>query len=162
MSLTATVRRVSSPHYDPSQEHTRMDPQGGGNPYQTPNPYGPTQYPPMAPNYPPSTPPGYPPYPQSPYGQQTYGQPYGYPVAGPIAQTNTMAILSLVMAFVFAPLGIVFGHIGKKQIRLSGEQGDGLATAGLIISYVFTSLYVVGCALVVLGVIFGTASSSSG
>jgi len=149
-----------------------MDPQGVANPYQTPNPYGPPQYPPTAPGYPASAPPAYPPYPQPPYGQQygqpygqqpPYGQGYGYPVAGPIAQTNTMAILSLVMAFVFAPLGIVFGHIGKKQIRQSGEQGDGLATAGLILSYIFASAYLVFCALLVVGVIFGaTTSGASG
>jgi hypothetical protein len=35
--------------------------------------------------------------------------------------TNVMSILSLVFAFVFAPLGIVFGHIAKKQIRRTGE-----------------------------------------
>ena len=54
--------------------------------------------------------------------------------------TNVMAILSLVFAFVFSPAGIVLGHIAKKQIRQTGEQGSGLATAGLILSYIFTIL----------------------
>jgi hypothetical protein len=49
-----------------------------------------------------------------------------------------MAILSLVFAFVFAPLGIVFGHVAKRQIRRTGEGGSGLATAGLVLSYIFT------------------------
>lgn len=54
--------------------------------------------------------------------------------------TNVMAILSLVFAFVFSPAGIVLGHIAKKQIRQTGEQGNGLATAGLVLSYIFTIL----------------------
>lgn len=58
-----------------------------------------------------------------------------------------MAILSLVFAFVFAPAGIVLGHIAKRQLRTSGEQGDGLATAGLIISYILTGLTVLACCI---------------
>ncbi|RZU72886.1 uncharacterized protein DUF4190 [Micromonospora kangleipakensis] len=54
--------------------------------------------------------------------------------------TNVMAILSLVFAFVFSPVGIVLGHIAKKQIHRTGEQGSGLATAGLVLSYIFTIL----------------------
>src|ERR687889_2640739 len=69
-----------------------------------------------------------------PYSPQGYGQPnYGqqpYPYA-PVATTNTMAILALVFAFVFAPAAIIMGHVAKKQIRRTGEQGEGLATAGL-------------------------------
>lgn len=56
-----------------------------------------------------------------------------------------MAILSLVMAFFFAPAAIVLGHIAKKQIRETGEQGSGLATAGLVLGYVFTGLSVLVC-----------------
>jgi undecaprenyl-diphosphatase len=51
-----------------------------------------------------------------------------------------MAVLSLVFAFVFAPLGAVFGHLAKKQIKERGESGDGLATAGLAVSYFFIGL----------------------
>ncbi|PRC41616.1 cyclophilin [Mycobacterium sp. ITM-2017-0098] len=46
-----------------------------------------------------------------------------------------MAVVSLVCAFVFAPLGIVFGHMSLSQIKKSGEEGRGLAIAGLVISY---------------------------
>lgn len=75
-----------------------------------------------------------------------YGQPPPYPPP-PQPGYNVMAILSLVFAFVFAPAGIVLGHIAKKQIRQTGEQGDGLATAGLVISYIFTGLAVAGCCI---------------
>ena len=57
---------------------------------------------------------------------------YGYPQP---QATNSMAIVSLVCAFLFAPLGIVFGHISLSQIKKTGEEGRGLAVAGLVISY---------------------------
>ncbi|MEH0843613.1 DUF4190 domain-containing protein [Micromonospora sp. CPCC 205711] len=73
------------------------------------------------------------------------------PVAGgQVRGTNVMAILSLVFAFVFSPVGIVFGHIAKKQIRRTGEQGNGLATAGLVLSYIFTILGVIWFILVLV------------
>jgi hypothetical protein len=100
------------------------------------------------------------------YGQEAYKQPYGQPsynqAYAPVATTNTMAILSLVFAFVFAPAGIVMGHVAKKQIRQTGEQGEGLATAGLWLGYIFTSIYVLICAFyVVVAVIAVGASSTS-
>lgn len=61
--------------------------------------------------------------------------------------TNTMAILSLVFAFLFWPLSIVFGHMARKQIKTSGENGRGLATAGLVISYLGLGVFL----LVVIG-----------
>lgn len=74
--------------------------------------------------------------------------------------TNVMAILSLVFAFVFAPLGIVFGHIAKKQIRRTGEGGSGLATAGLVLSYIFTITWLISViVLVILAANNGGASS---
>ena len=89
------------------------------------------------------------------YGQQTYGQPaYGQQVPGhgqPVGYamppqygrpTNTMAILALVMAFVFAPAGLVLGIMARKQITRTGEEGDGLALAGMIIGGLFTAFFV--------------------
>ena len=62
--------------------------------------------------------------------------------------TNVMAILALVFAFVFSPLGIVFGAIAKRQIRETGEQGMGLAKAGFWLGLVFTVVGVAWFALV--------------
>jgi hypothetical protein len=82
------------------------------------------------------------------------GQPlpagYGYPVYAQAPPTNTLAIIALVMAFVFAPAAIVCGHIARKQIRTSGESGDGLALAGLICGYVFTGISVLICGVYVV------------
>jgi len=80
-------------------------------------------------------------YGQQPYGSPGYGAPPGYPPYGSASgQTNTMAILALVFAFVFSPLGIAFGFIARNQIRRTGEGGDSLALAGLILSMLFTLL----------------------
>ncbi|MEH1124488.1 DUF4190 domain-containing protein [Micromonospora sp. CPCC 206061] len=127
-------------------------------PYPYSDPYGAQPGSPAAPH---SGPPGSPaqPYSGQPYGGQQYAQPQ-YP-AGGYAQTpgtNIMAILSLVFAFVFAPAGIVLGHIAKKQIKERGEQGGGLATAGLVLSYIFTGLTVLFCCG---GFILAIASDSS-
>lgn len=142
----------------PPQDGDRDAPQYGsqqpqGQPPQYGQPYGQQQY-------------GQPQYGQQQYGQPQYGGPqygqygqqpaYGTPYQAAPPGTNIMAILSLVFAFVFAPAGIVLGHIAKRQLRTSGESGDGLATAGLIISYVFTALWVLGCA----GLIILSASTN--
>jgi hypothetical protein len=98
-------------------------------------------------------------YGQQPYGVPGYGQPAYIPMA---AATNTLAILALVFAFVFSPAAIVMGHIAKKQIRQTGEQGDGLATAGLVLGYVFTGLGLLFCVGYALLVIFAIGSASTG
>ncbi len=91
-----------------------------------------------------------PPYggPPPPYGYPAQQSSYGYP---PPRQTNTLAVAALVCAFVFAPLGIVFGHVSLSQIKKSGEEGRGLAIAGLVIGYLVTILTVL---VVVVTVVF--------
>jgi peptidyl-prolyl cis-trans isomerase B (cyclophilin B) len=61
-----------------------------------------------------------------------------------------LAIVSLVCAFLFAPLGIVFGHMSLSQIKKSGEQGRGLAIAGLVVGYLAVVATIV---VVVVGLI---------
>ncbi|GIM78289.1 DUF4190 domain-containing protein [Winogradskya consettensis] len=162
------------PSFDPTTPYTQ-DPYGApqsgapasGQPSygQQPPPYG----------APASGGPASDPYGQSPYGAPTSGQPYGQPGYGqpgygqPYAQpgyqaaapTNTMAILSLVFAFVFAPAAIVMGHVAKKQIRQTHESGDGLATAGLWLGYIFTSVYLLICAFYVVAVVFAINSGGT-
>ena len=65
-------------------------------------------------------------------------------------QTNAMAIAALVSSLVFAPLGIVFGHVALRQIKRSGVEGRGLAKAGLMIGYVLTTLMALFLILVVV------------
>jgi hypothetical protein len=107
---------------------------------QAPHPGYPDQ-----PGYPP---PGYGYGPPQPYGPPGWGGPPAYPAAAP--PTNTLAIIALVMAFVFSPAAIVLGVIARKQIRETGESGDGLALAGLILGIAFT---VIAVLLVVLWIV---------
>ncbi|MEP7104213.1 MAG: DUF4190 domain-containing protein [Chloroflexota bacterium] len=81
-----------------------------------------------------------------------------------------MAIVSLVAAiasfailpFIGAVVAVITGHMARTQIRQTGEEGDGLALAGLVIGYVHLALFVVliVVVLVVLGVIGLVAAGS--
>lgn len=51
------------------------------------------------------------------------------------------------LAFVVSPAAIALGVIARRQIRRTGESGNGLATAGVVLGSVFT---VVGIAAVAL------------
>jgi Domain of unknown function (DUF4190) len=95
----------------------------------------------------PSSTPAPAPTPAPGYSQQPYvGQPtpYGAPGYAPAAPTNTLAIISLIAAFVLAPAAIICGHIALGQIKRTGESGHGLAFAGLVLGYVFTGFAVLG------------------
>ena len=60
--------------------------------------------------------------------------PYASAPTGP--KTNTLAIISLVLAFVVSLGAVICGHIALSQIKQTGENGRGLALAGLILGYV--------------------------
>ena len=68
----------------------------------------------------------------------------------PVAGTNGFAIASLACGlgqFMVGPLAtipaIVFGHMARSQIRRTGEQGAGLALAGLILGWATVILAVI-------------------
>jgi hypothetical protein len=74
---------------------------------------------------------------------------YGQPPAGP--KTNALAIIALVASiagFVIWGIGfiagVICGHISLSQIKKTGEQGRGMAVAGLIIGYVGIALTIIG------------------
>ena len=108
---------------------------------------------PPAYGYPPQQPPSY--YPYAPNGYYPDGR-IPYPM-GPMVQarqTNPLAVASLVCACVgIVPflgiigviLGFVFGLVAKGQIKRTGgvQEGNGLATAGIIISVVITTLWII-------------------
>ncbi|WP_197694104.1 sensor domain-containing protein [Mycobacterium sp. 852002-40037_SCH5390672] len=54
-----------------------------------------------------------------------------------------MATLSVVFAFVFAPAGLILGHLGLAQIRRTGQRGRDRALVGVTLSYVFITAAVV-------------------
>ena len=108
------------------------------------------------------------------YGQQPGGygqQPAGYQQPGyqpawaggsgyPATKTNGLAIAAMVCGIVqfvgFWLLGtipaIVLGHMARRQIRQTGEQGAGMATAGLVLGYIGAALTVIFVIVIVVAV----------
>jgi Domain of unknown function (DUF1707)/Domain of unknown function (DUF4190) len=73
----------------------------------------------------------------------------------PVTRTNGLAIASLacgIAQFAFGPLAtipaIVLGHMARSQIRRTGEQGAGLALAGLILGW---GAVILGIIVLVIG-----------
>ena len=83
------------------------------------------------------------------------------------AQTNSLAVISLVAGigsffahvipgiggFTVAIVAVVTGFMARNQIKRTGEQGMGFATAGIIIGFVHLALLGLGL-LVLLFLIF--------
>lgn len=113
----------AQPGYGPS-----VDPQ----PSYPPAGYGPTGYGPG----------GYSPTGYGPAGYPPPGYP-GYPGYAPPPPTNGLAIGALVagivgwsvLPFISSIVAIILGHVALVQIRRTGEQGKGMALAGLILGY---------------------------
>ncbi len=55
-------------------------------------------------------------------------------------KTNTLAIWGLVLSFLVPLAGLICSIIARKQCRETGEQGMGLATAGMVISIIAMAL----------------------
>ncbi|MFF2050227.1 DUF4190 domain-containing protein [Leifsonia sp. NPDC058194] len=87
-------------------------------------------------------------YPPAPPAPASYA-PYPAQKSG----TNVLAIIALVGAFVFPLAGVICGHIALSQIKRTGEKGNGLAIAGLVLGY----LYIAFIAFVVIIAIIGVA-----
>ena len=122
-----------------SPEHARpTDPPSWAPPGYGPPGYGPPGYGP---------PPGHGPPPG-------YGPPPGWGWRRP---TNQLAPVALVLCFfgVLAPVGLALGIVARRQIRQTGEGGDGLALAAVVIGGVVSTLLLLGVVLwiVALGAI---------
>jgi hypothetical protein len=110
------------------------------------------------------------------YAARTYGElaaltadlPAGpWPVAWPMplqqpATTNSMAIASMVLGVAeFFTLGltgvpaVICGHVARRQMKLTGERGDALATGGLVLGY----MAIIFWSIVLAGLLVGAAIS---
>ena len=67
-------------------------------------------------------------------------------------ETNTLATLSVVFAFVFAPAGVILGHVALSQIHETGDRGRDRALVGVTLSYVFITAVVVAMIVAAAGV----------
>lgn len=132
-----------------------------GGPVDSPPSYGPPSYGP--PSYgPPSHGPAS--YGPASLGGSAYGVPdggYPAPAGGygwvPPVGTNGLAIASLITSLVgvvltpfcfvpvlACPVGAVLGHVALRRIASSGEQGRGMALAGIIVGWIATGLLALG------------------
>jgi Domain of unknown function (DUF4190)/DUF1707 SHOCT-like domain len=89
------------------------------------------------------------------------------PFPAPVqVRTNTLAIISLVCGIgqmILWPLAtipaVVLGHVARHQIKRTGENGAGLALAGLILGWIGTAVLLLGIlAVVLLLAAYSTAS----
>jgi hypothetical protein len=95
----------------------------------------------------------------TPYSSAPEPTPYNAGGAPASNKTNTLAIVSLILAFFVSIGGIIVGHIALGQIKRTGEGGRGLALAGTILGYVFTAGYII---LIAIWIIAAVALANSG
>jgi hypothetical protein len=120
------------------------------------------------------------PYSAQPYAAQVPAQ-QGYPGYGyttpaaagpmlppPVPGTNGLAIAALVcsLAGLFmcgapAIVGAILGHVARRQIRERGEQGDGLALAGIIVGWSVTGLAIIGVVIYVIFFVWLVSTANS-
>lgn len=89
------------------------------------------------------------------------------PAPPPPPKTNSMALASLICGVgqvMFWPLitipAIALGHVARRQIRQTGEQGSGMALAGLILGYIGAGVVALGVlALVLILVAWGNSGT---
>jgi len=112
------------------------------------------------------------------YAARTYGElaaltadlPAGplpvWPVAAypPPAGTNSMAIASMVLGVAeFFTMGltavpaVICGHIARRQMRMTQQRGEGLATSGLVLGYMAIIFWSVLIAASLVGVAISIA-----
>jgi Domain of unknown function (DUF4190)/Domain of unknown function (DUF1707) len=78
-----------------------------------------------------------------PLAPPPYAAGYYQPIV--LRKTNGFAVGALACGII--PLfggipAVIFGHIARGQLRKSGERGDGMALAGLVLGYLWLSLFV--------------------
>lgn len=97
--------------------------------------------------------------------------PYPAPSGVPLSvQTNTLAIVSLasgiaswfLLPVIGAVVAVITGHMARREIRRTGEQGDILALIGLVLGYVHLAVAVLLIVLLILVVVGAIAWFSLG
>ena len=118
------------------------------------------------------------------YAARTYGEltaltadlpagamPAVWPVAvyQPPVTTNSLARASLVLGVAeFFTMGltaipaIICGHMAKREMRQTGQRGDGLATSGLVLGYMAVIFWGILIALSIVGAVISASGGPTG
>jgi Domain of unknown function (DUF1707)/Domain of unknown function (DUF4190) len=120
------------------------------------------------------------------YASRTYGEltaltadlpagamPAVWPTPGPVYQpsmsTNSLARASLILGVAeFFSMGltaipaVICGHLAKGEMRQTGQRGDGMATAGLVLGYMAIIFWGIVVVLAILGAAISVAGGGGG
>ncbi len=99
---------------------------------------------------------------------RTPGTPYAapaYATAGPPTNSNAtvaliLGIASLLVCSLAGPVAIIIGQRARREIRQTGEQGDGMALAGVITGAIATALLAIVIVALIVIVVIAAASST--
>lgn len=73
--------------------------------------------------------------------------------------TSGLAVSGFILSLIgISVIGIILGHLGRKEIRESGgtKSGDGLATAAIVIGWIWLVISIV------IGIVIGIAFANAG
>jgi hypothetical protein len=120
------------------------------------------------------------------YSSRTYGEltaltadlpagamPAVWPTSAPVYQpsmsTNSLARASLILGVAeFFSMGltaipaVICGHLAKSEMRQTGQRGDGMATAGLVLGYMAIIFWGIVVVLAILGAAISVAGGGGG
>ncbi|MCR2812640.1 DUF4190 domain-containing protein [Microbacterium sp. zg.Y1090] len=88
--------------------------------------------------------------PASPATADAPAEPWWAAVGESEPPVNDKALLALVFGFVLAPIGIVFGHLARRELRRTDARGRGYAVAGLVVGYTLTAVAILAAAAVLI------------
>lgn len=96
---------------------------------------------------------------QGQYQSQYQAPPYGY---APPPSTNSMAVLALVagiagltvIPLIGSIVAVIVGPMSRKEIARTGEEGQGLATAGIVTGWVGIGIWGAVLIVLVLSIVF--------
>ena len=94
---------------------------------------------------------------------------YPMPMYQPPVSTNSLARASLVLGVAeFFTMGltaipaIICGHMAKREMRQTGQRGDGLATSGLVLGYMAVIFWGILIVLSIVGAVISATGTPGG
>jgi Domain of unknown function (DUF1707)/Domain of unknown function (DUF4190) len=103
-----------------------------------------------------------------PAGAMPMPMAYPMPVYQPPVSTNSLARASLVLGVAeFFTMGltaipaIICGHMAKREMRQTGQRGDGLATSGLVLGYMAVIFWGILIVLSIVGAVISATGTGT-